>query len=132
MFSYLINKRIDDVIEAPTVAYINEENKMLEFTSCFGVSRSIQSELKLPHYYFTNYENAINTVKKGGQEGGIIRFAIFLGSMLTNISDVETFKYDSVYISNPYGPYWGLKEYEQQVVLTIHHVNKKDTSCFIK
>ena len=56
---------------------------MLNYNTTFGIQKSEKSALIGPFYYFTNY---INAIKKGGwsaqnekhDEGGIIRFAVFL------------------------------------------------------
>ena len=83
------------------------------------------------HYYFTDYQNAIKMGSWNNNEksnGGIIRFALFLDYMITD-NDAELIvenNYDSIYLSNikeNTGYYWGLKQYEQQTILTIHYID---------
>ena len=78
--------------ETPAVLYSGNIGKMVDFTYIFGVSKSTSEYLHDPHYYFTNYANAIeqsNELKKKYNDEypgsfttrGVIRIAVFLGSM---------------------------------------------------
>lgn len=111
-------------IEPPTVAYIGCHNKMVEFCSVFGSPKN-----KYGYYTFTDYKKAI---EQGGYKdqvkinGGIIRFAIFLGSM-NILQDTDNMfipeENDSVYQSIEDNPYWNIKTYEQQYVLSHHYID---------
>ena len=73
----------NNVIENPTVAYSYAQNEQIEFMSVFGVSRNLDlvDALVGPYFYFTNYENAKNEIKKSpSKKNGILRFALFLGN----------------------------------------------------
>jgi hypothetical protein len=97
MFCFLKNK--DNVnYEVPIIGYVGKCASMLNFTYVFGVSKSDNSAILGPYFYFTDYLNAINQggwSKDGKSEsrhdklltdnskgryksGGIIRFALFM------------------------------------------------------
>ena len=141
--------------ETPAVLYSGNIGKMIDFTYIFGVSKSTSEYLHDPHYYFTNYANAIeqsNELKKKYDNEypgsfttrGVIRFAVFLGSMeiYSNPSTVvsgfqplthgslqsDHFKTDSItdfqsiYLKNDTHSYWIVKNYEQQTSLSTHNI----------
>ena len=122
----------DNYYEAPVVAYTGSINKKLNLISCFGVPKTVEPCLKDPHFYFTDYQNAI---RMGGwnedklNRGGIIRFALFLGCMSAIINerptDFHVDECDSIYVGNESTtPLWALKNYEQQFPLTCHYIDK--------
>jgi hypothetical protein len=130
-FSNLKNKKTMDYIESPIVGYVGCSYRLLNFTSCFGVSPTENSVLKKPYYYFTDYKNAIKMVEThdvdNNKKNGIVRFSIFPGytGTLINQTDEELEDYDSVYVGNSVdSPLWGLKKYEQQIPLTCHFIGK--------
>lgn len=82
----LLKDRREKIYETPFVAYVGKEISKTNFTYIFGVSKPDNNMLFGPYYYFTNFKNAI---KQGGwcetttekyNKGGIVRFAIFIGS----------------------------------------------------
>jgi len=174
-------------IESPIICYKGVHEDKLKFTSVFGVSKSDNDGIVGPYYYFTTYEKAIEqggwssnkkeefrhgkkiTENNNGKydNGGIVRFALILGSMkvplnypedetdlslykkttileerkqidrhtmrITDYDGNWTEKFDSIYIGNLElddgsqlmdAPYWVVKEYEQQVPLSFHYINK--------
>jgi hypothetical protein len=98
-FSLLYDKN-DSPIETPIVCYNGMNRSKLKFTAIFGMGKSENEGIAGPYYYFTTYQKSI---KNGGwsknetddvrhgkkiaeesvkyNQGGIIRFAIFLGSV---------------------------------------------------
>jgi hypothetical protein len=96
----------NDTIDIPMVAYVGREEKLLEFTYMFGISKSEKKEIMGPYYYFTDFKNAIfqggwsknrQLEEKNGRivtdniygryrKGGIIRCAIFTGNMLVRMN----------------------------------------------
>jgi hypothetical protein len=74
--------------EAPIVGFVGKptENK-LKFTSLFGESPRTQMARLGPHYYFTDFKNAVQQSDKYDCDGGvksakkrgIVRFALFMG-----------------------------------------------------
>lgn len=87
-------------IESPIVCYSGIHGSKLKFTAIFGVGKDETDGIVGPYYYFTTYEKAI---KSGGwsknycqefrndkkitedvngkyNSGGIVRFAVFLGT----------------------------------------------------
>lgn len=97
MFCFLKNKDNANY-EVPVIGYVGKHTSMLNFTYVFGVSKSDNSAILGPYFYFTDYLNAINQggwSKDGKSEirhdklltdnskgryksGGIIRFALFM------------------------------------------------------
>ena len=123
--------------ETPAVLYSGNIGKMIDFTYIFGVSKSTSEYLHDPHYYFTNYTNAIeqsNDLKKKYDNEypgsfttrGVIRFAVFLGSMEIYSSDhfkTESITdFQSIYLKNDTHSYWIVKNYEQQTSLSTHNI----------
>jgi hypothetical protein len=123
--------------ETPAVLYSGNIGKMVDFTYIFGVSKSTSEYLHDPHYYFTNYANAIeqsNELKKKYDDEypgsfttrGVIRFAVFLGSMEIYSSDhfkTESITdFQSIYLKNDTHSYWIVKNYEQQTSLSTHNI----------
>jgi len=97
----------NSAFEIPKVVYVGTSKSKTEFTYTFGVSKKDVLSPMGPYYYFTNFNNAItqgiqieNAMKSTG-EGGIVRFAIFLGKLQVkqnlpdepaDCSDVKTAK----------------------------------------
>ena len=98
--------------EVPSVYYTGRNSSMtLNFTHMFGVSTSNKNSILGPYFYFTDYQTAVKqgcwtTDNKPGvkygkvitdnedgryKNGGIIRFAIFLGKM----KKIENFQIDA-------------------------------------
>jgi len=92
----ILKDESEKIIEMPSVVYIGKEISKLNFTYIFGASKPDNNLLFGSYYYFTNFKNAI---KQGGWSeitneknvnGGIIRFALFMGStkvILNKLSD---------------------------------------------
>ena len=117
--------------ETPAVLYSGNIGKMVDFTYIFGVSKSTTEYFNDPQYYFTNYANAIeqsNELKKNYENEypgsvttrGVIRFAVFLGSM--EIYPTSTISNQSIYLKNNTHSYWIVKNYEQQTSLSTHNI----------
>jgi hypothetical protein len=92
----------NDRYEVPSVYYSGKNSStMLNFIHMFGVSAGNKNNILGPHYYFTDFQNAVRegcwtkdyTAEKKYERlvtdneegryinGGIVRFAIFLGKM---------------------------------------------------
>lgn len=174
-------------IEQPIVCYNGVHESILNFTSIFGTPKMENDGIAGPYYYFTSYQNAIEagawskyrktefrygkkiTETDSGKydKGGIVRFALFTGSMkvplnypedevdtslmkkqlledgieherhIMRISDYDGVwanDYDSIYIGKleldngqkiVNAPYWVVKEYEQQLPVSFHHIDKR-------
>jgi len=67
--------------EIPVVVYQSLEQKMLNFTFMFGIRKSDALAILGPYYYFTNYKNACDKFKDKNEKYGIIRSALFIGSI---------------------------------------------------
>jgi len=101
-------------IENPIVCYSGIHESKLKFTAIFGIGKADADGVVGPYYYFTTYEKSIEgggwsknysqefmnnkklTENESGKynSGGIVRFAIFLGSkkILLNYPKDETDK----------------------------------------
>ena len=97
MFCFLKNKDNANY-EVPVIGYVGKHTNMLNFTYVFGVSKSDNSAILGPYFYFTDYLHAINqgawskdgkseikhdkllteNIKGRYKTGGIIRFALFM------------------------------------------------------
>jgi len=79
---FIFLKRENDVsYEIPVVVYQSLEEKLLNFTFMFGIRKSDALAIMGPYYYFTDYKNATNKFKDKNEKYGIIRSALFLGSI---------------------------------------------------
>jgi hypothetical protein len=67
--------------EIPVVVYQSLEQKILNFTFMFGIRKSDALAILGPYYYFTNYKNACDKFKDKNEKYGIIRSALFIGSI---------------------------------------------------
>lgn len=96
---YVLRNELDVQYECPVVVYTGAPEKNLNFTYTFGVTKKDNNALFGPHYYFTDFDNAVNqggwsatgkpesefdrllTDNEYGRyvKGGIVRFALFLG-----------------------------------------------------
>jgi hypothetical protein len=74
-FCYLMNDNNKEY-ELPIVAYVSEEENMLNYVFNCGVSPSNHNELFGSFFYFTNMDNALLEIKKG-----LVRFAVFMSKM---------------------------------------------------
>ena len=164
---YLLEDENNKIYEVPVVGYVGKSEKMLNFTYIFGESKCDKNEILGPYYYFKDFNTAF---KEGCQykNGGIVRFAIFVGSVkyienypndpidesevkkirlnddnldkhmerltmrITDHDGTWAYKYDSIYLGNVElddGSIYKnsmtvVKEYEQQIPLSYHYVNK--------
>jgi hypothetical protein len=91
----------NNLYEIPCVTYVGREESRLNFTYIFGVSKSENNQIFGAYSYFTDFKNAIRqggwsvnekpeknygklvTESEYGKyiNGGVVRFAIFVGSM---------------------------------------------------
>lgn len=163
----------NNIYEVPVVGYVGKPENKLNFTYVFGESKCDKNEILGPYYYFKDFNNAFND---GCQykNGGIVRFAIFIGSVKyienypnDTIDDSEikkmrlnddnldkrmegltiritdhdgnwAYKYDSIYLGNVElddgSTYKNniivVKEYEQQIPLSFHYVNKNSLNSY--
>jgi hypothetical protein len=133
-WKYLKNEN-DENYELPIVGYVSKNKKWLDFTLMFG--ETVDPLGKMGNcYYFTNYENAQKENferKKNKGQCGMIKFALFPGIMKTYINlnlrkgnalEEETCSWMDVYDSCYYleresDPFWVMKNYYQQVPLSI-------------
>ena len=103
-FCFLYNKN-NEKYNLPIAGYVSQEDRLLNFTYTFGVSKSNNDTIFGPYYYFTNYENALNqletlrnnikeTLTKDIQNKkmGIVRFALFL----ENVKFIQNFPNDVI------------------------------------
>lgn len=74
--------------EIPIVAYQGIEEKKMNFTFMFGLSKSDFTEIMGPYFYFTNYSNVIHDFNSN-KKFGIIRYGLFLGSMKIPMNFLE-------------------------------------------
>jgi hypothetical protein len=103
-------------------------DKWVDFYSVFGSPKLLENG----YFTFTTYKNAVKNITYKDEEKvttrvGIVRFAIFLGSMKLVGEDDEILikeEYDSVYQHKSGNSYWYTKTYEQQSVLSHHFINK--------
>ena len=107
----------DERYEVPSVYYSGKHSStMLNFTHMFGVSPSNKTKILGPYYYFTDFQNAVRegcwskdhtpekkhdvfvTDNADGRyiNGGVVRFAIFLGKM----KKIDNFQKDANDISD--------------------------------
>jgi len=126
-FAYICDKD-GDPYEIPTVVYAGCKGSDLDLTAIFGLSISDEKSLG-PHFYFTNYQNAIRQGGWCGEKGGLLRFALFMGitKFPTELPDYDWINdYDSAYIGNMLtdSPYWVVKNHSQQITLTQHFIDK--------
>jgi len=124
----LLQDSLGENIESPTVAYLGGHDKRVDFYSVFGSPKLLENG----YFTFTTYKNAVKGITyKDGEKVttrvGIVRFAIFLGSMKLLAEDDEILikdEYDSVYQHKGGNSYWYTKTYEQQSILSHHFINK--------
>lgn len=67
--------------EIPVSAYQGIDEKKLDFTFMFGVTKSSFTELMGPYFYFTTYKNVVKNFNEKKIKYGIIRYGLFLGCM---------------------------------------------------
>jgi len=73
--------------EIPIVGYQVIVCNELKILYTFGVKKSDDLSLLGPYYYFTDYENSIRKTKCHRDTAfGIVRFALFMGSMLVKLN----------------------------------------------
>ena len=110
-FCFLLDEN-NVIYEVPSVYYAGRNSSMtLNFTQMFGVSTNNKNSILGPYFYFTDYQTAVRqgcwtidnkpadkygkviTDNEDGRykNGGIVRFAIFLGKMKT----IENFQSDA-------------------------------------
>ena len=66
--------------EIPIIGYVGAHFNKLNFIYTFGISVKDKCAILGPYYYFTDYEGSIKyIIENQYKQGGIIRFALFLG-----------------------------------------------------
>jgi len=131
---YLTNNTGEQV-ETPIVGYCCKDTKHLNFTYVFGLSGDKNGRIG-DYYYFKNYKGAMEELNKN-KEGGIIRFALFVGKMKVLMNDLEcpekndiSFQniddfinwgdhYDCVFYFEDKNPVWVLKDYNQEIPVSL-------------
>ena len=120
-FCFLYNKN-GEKYNLPIAGYSPQEDRLLNFTYVFGVSKSNNSSIFGPYYYFTTYDNAIGQIdllrdkikENSNKKVGIVRFALFLehikfidnyqnNTKTENVEDNNSLwadKYDSIFLRN--------------------------------
>lgn len=86
-FCVLLDKNGENY-EIPVACYVGQEEKKLNFTYTFGVSKKNNSFILGPYYYFTNFTNAVEEISLKNEnnsdikknKNGVIRFAVFMGT----------------------------------------------------
>jgi hypothetical protein len=93
-------------IETPIVCYSGVDVKKIKMASVFGIQKAENNAIVGPFYYFTSYEKSIesaawskppyptfdsseNEVITKREKGGIVRFAIFLGSLKVPLNSLN-------------------------------------------
>jgi hypothetical protein len=91
----ILKDEYEKIFEMPSVVYIGKEISKINFTYIFGASKPDNNLLFGAYYYFTNFKNAI---KQGGWSettnakninGGIVRFALFMGSTKVILNKID-------------------------------------------
>jgi len=72
--------------EIPIAGYVHSHTNLVVFDYSFGIRRSDSLALLGPYYYFTDYSNIKRTSLHLVDKGGIIRFALMIGSMLVKLN----------------------------------------------
>jgi hypothetical protein len=119
-FCFLYDKN-NEKYNLPIAGYVVKEDKLLNFTYTFGVSKSNNNNnIFGSHYYFTNYDNVIkkldilrNEIKEtSNKKVGIVRFALFLEYVkfidsysnsklkISDYNNLLTNTYDSIFLGN--------------------------------
>jgi hypothetical protein len=86
--------------ETPIAGYVYSPTNHLDFDYTFGIRKSDSLSLLGPYYYFTNYFNAKQNALQSLENGGVIRFALLMSSMLVKLNypsdpiDVSDIKMD--------------------------------------
>jgi hypothetical protein len=117
-FCFLYNKN-NEMYNLPIAGYVAKEDRLLNFTYVFGVSKSNANEAFGSYYYFTNYDNVLNHLnllrdrekEKLNKKVGIVRFALFLenANFIDNYptgNDLETLNRQNTSNINNYDNLW--------------------------
>lgn len=91
---FLVDKN-EETYEIPIVGYVNKPENKLNFTYTFGETKNNKNGILGPYYYFTNYFNCLKNIEDKNIKQGIIRFALFTGS----VKYIENFQNDSIDVS---------------------------------
>jgi len=75
--------------EIPVVTYQTVEENKIKFTFMFGISKLESPAMMGSYFYFTDYKNAIDKFSGKNIKYGIIRCALFLGSMKIPMNFIE-------------------------------------------
>lgn len=84
-----LKNEINKNYEIPIVAYQSVEERRLNFTFMFGITKSDNKAIMGPYFYFSNYENVLEKVSKKEGKYGIIRCCLFLGTMKIPMNFLE-------------------------------------------
>ena len=132
--------------EIPSVVYTGDEYNVSSFNSVFGQRKSATAIKSLEDMYtFYDYETSLQKISKDEEEGGIVRYAIFIGKMKVflkeNLSELLgeekettwTKYFHSAYVGKvtlPNGekiqdtPILIVQHSEQQIPLSLRKINK--------
>lgn len=98
-FCILLDEK-KEAYESPFVAYVGKPENKLNFTYIFGVTQNDKNAILGPHYYFTDFENAVKNAyelnEKGYKKTGVVRCALFVG----NTKYINNFPNDDIDISD--------------------------------
>jgi|694.fasta_scaffold145053_3 hypothetical protein len=79
-FCHLIDENNNNY-EIPTIAYTSKLYKKLNYHYVFGESKSGSDEIFGPYYYFNDFYKAFENAGNLEGQTGIVRYALFLGSL---------------------------------------------------
>ena len=132
--------------EIPSVVYTGDEYNVSSFNSVFGQRKSATAIKSLEDMYtFYDYETSLQKISKDEEEGGIVRYAIFIGKMKVflkeNLSELLEEEKENIWTKYFHSAYVGkltlpngekiqdtpiliTQHSEQQVPLTLRKINK--------
>ena len=138
-----------NVVDSPIAGYYGSDRKRIKYIIDMGHERENPNAILGPYYYFGTYSRAMRYVfwssnwkpviindehitDENGKfnEGGLVRFALFLGNHTIDIEDKNwNEKYDSIILTRKkkndrvLEPQYILKKYNQQFTLSYHDVD---------
>ena len=116
----------------PIIGYSKCDVKAIDFISTFGIQ--IENRFLGNYYYFSDYENVLKKIDDNTKKVGLVRCVVFTDKMkiiYENDSDSITEKvldwnnnlsllFDSVLYIGIKDMLWGIKNYNQYSVLSVH------------
>ena len=132
--------------EIPSVVYTGDEYNVSSFNSVFGQRKSATAIKSLEDMYtFYDYETSLQKISKDEEEGGIVRYAIFIGKMKVflkeNLSELLEEEKENIWTKYFHSAYVGkvtlpngekiqdtpiliTQHSEQQIPLSLRKINK--------